>query len=138
MKQICICILVSLLSFAAIGQYRSDSVCKRQTINVNAFVKGYPYQNKIYISKDSLLNGFSLDLSDNSYKIIGFKIFYEFPGDPFGESVIIGNKITTQNLSFIPNLKELGNGYFELFCIAIEKNGKKYNARDFVIVLADK
>ncbi|MBP8114183.1 MAG: hypothetical protein KAY50_02440 [Chitinophagaceae bacterium] len=125
---------------SAVKSYRlkKDSICNRETSNINVFVKGFPYQKIIYIEKDSLIKGFNLELSDPSYKISGFSIFFEFPGDPLGEEIIFDNKVIPENLDFLPRIKGYGNGYFHFTCIAIEKNGRKYKAKEFTIILNDK
>ncbi len=113
-------------------------ICSAQQIPVQAYVKTYPNNGVIHIIMDSLLNGFKIELSDTTYKVVGFSIFYEFPGDPFGEDIIFENKVTPQNLPFLPHIKGYGEGYFAFTCIAIEKNGQKYNAKDFTIMLKER
>lgn len=98
MKRICFYLITSLFVYTASSQNQDSFNCADKKIGITGFVKGYPHLEKI--NKDSLLNGFSLALSDNSYKIIGFKILYEFPGDPFGEKIIMGDKITPKTSLF--------------------------------------
>jgi hypothetical protein len=113
-------------------------VCNLPKTNVNAYIQGFPVQQKIFVKKDSILTGFKMNLSDTSYKILGFKIFYEFPYDPFGSEVIMEDKVTPDNLKFLPHIKGYGEGYFEINCVLIEKDGKKYNANGFFMMLEDK
>ena len=113
------------------GQKKDTCVCLEQSVNVIAYIKGFPFPNKNSIQQDSLKDGFSLDLSDNSYRIVGFKFLYEFPADPFYEEVVKGNKATTRQFPFLSNMPGHGEGHFEFSCITLEKNGKLYNAKRF-------
>jgi hypothetical protein len=77
---------------------------------------------------DILKSGFIVSINDPSFKIIGFKVFY----DPIynyqtlfdlGEKDISGNKVMPTQ-SFIQGVKV--GGLLSVSCVNVEKNGKRF------------
>src|SRR5215217_5211601 len=65
-------------------------------ISNKATVKGFPYINELYVSKDSLKNGFIITLQDPTYKINFFLLGYDGEDSDVWEKTIYGNTVTVK------------------------------------------
>jgi len=105
------------------------------TINNKATVKGFPFEKAIYTSKDSLNNGFRVELQDPSYKIISFLLSYYCEHCDIWEKVIYGKVVSTENAPILKKIKKgesLSLGFFK-----VEKGGKFYTLPETVIIVTD-
>ncbi len=124
-------------TFSSNGQTVNTPVCSGQPSNATVYLKGYFPAQEISIKKDSLLNGFSLVITDSSYKIVGFRLLYEFEADPFAERDVYGSTVSRELLPWLPKMKGFSQGYFQVVCVAVEKNKIRYTASGFTILLVD-
>lgn len=109
---------------------------KKPTIQVHATVSNFDFKRKIYIHKDSLRNGFTLELSDDSFTIEGFRVyFYGKDADLYWRDI----PGASANLSNLPILNKLhGDEWMEIDCISVQKNKKQFKGIPFTIWINSK
>ena len=131
--------ILLVLSFTfACGQTKKDTLfCNLENAPLRASINnfGFAYGKMLYISKDSLRNGFTVVLSNPNYKIVGFTLFYDCEGCDIWVKTIYGNKVSQQNVSILRKLKN--NEVLEFGCLNIEIKGKRYLVSGFAVQITD-
>lgn len=105
------------------------------SINNRATVKGFAFDTPLYISKDSLNNGFTVALEDASFKIVVFLLTYDCEDCDIWEKTIYGNIVTMKDAPILKSLKRGDILSFGLF--KVEKGGKHYTIPETNIIVAD-
>jgi hypothetical protein len=106
---------------------------------VGIHIKGYKVldtQGISYseISADSLKNGFSLALTDSSYKLKWFRIYYS-QGEKVSEYPITGFSVNLKNANFLKKIK--AGDLISLDCINIKKEGIFSLSTGFYIIVTE-
>ncbi|RYE51014.1 MAG: hypothetical protein EOP48_18850 [Sphingobacteriales bacterium] len=92
--------------------------------NIKATVKGFAFDKTVYISKDTLNKGFTIELQDPSFKIVFFRLYYLCEDCDIWVKTIYDNKVTVKDAPILKGLKKgeiLGCTLFK-----VEKAGKFY------------
>lgn len=103
--------------------------------NNKVTVKGFAYDKTLYVSKDTLKNGFTIELQDSSYKVVFFRLYYECENCDIWVKTIYGNKVTVDDAPILKRLKKneiLGCTLFKL-----EKTGKFYTLPEFAFIVTE-
>jgi hypothetical protein len=121
------------------AQRKDSLVCPAMSVNVWACLEGYSPLPRVYLKKEDIQKGFMLTLTDKSYKIIGFKIFFDFYSCPLGDRWIKGNTVTSENFPELAHYKN-NIGVLNFPCIIIEKDGVRYKVQNdfFILPLEEK
>ena len=104
---------------------------KKPVVKIAATISGLGYEEMVYISKDSLRRGFGIVLSDPSYQIVGFRVYF------FGKYMdlywkdISGSNANETNLPILKNLN--GDEWMEIECLTVTKKKQYYTALPFKI-----
>ena len=94
-------------------------------VNTKATVNGFPFEPTLYISKDSLNQGFTIILQDPSYKVLFFCLTYDCEDCDIWSKIIYGNRVTEKNAPVLKWLKKKDILSFGLF--KVEKGGKYFS-----------
>ena len=131
-------LLTTSVSSQSFCQSDWDIVKEAKTLpaaNNMATVKGFAFDKTIYISKDTLNNGFTIELQDPSYKIVFFRLYYECEDCDIWVKTIYGNKVTLKDAPILKGLKKgeiLGCTLFK-----VEKAGKFYTLAEVTFIIAE-
>lgn len=104
---------------------------KKPAIKLTATIDGLGYAEMHLLSKDSLRRGFRIVLSDPSYQIAGFRVYF------FGKYMdlywkdIKGCNANETNLPILKNLH--GDEWMEIECLTVTKKKEYYIALPFKI-----
>ena len=123
-------LLMSFQSNAQIGD--SCFVSNLKIIEIFVHLKGYPYNDSIYVKSDSFEKGLEL-VSPNSVKILGFRVLFECPGCDIVEFDACGNAIPTKYLKMLNTLFKTKEGWLGIHNINIEISGRRYLAPQFTV-----
>ena len=127
-------VLLILLAFSisTFAQFPDTGMCtKRPIVAISATIKGFGYSKIVYTGKDSIRNGFNLVLSDPSYQIVGFRVYFFGKGMDLYWKDISGSIATEVNLPVLNNL--YGDEWMEIECITVMNNKKLFTALPFKI-----
>ena len=105
------------------------------SVNNKVTVKGFPFDKTLYISKDSLNQGFSITLQDPSYKVIFFRLVYDCEDCDIWETIIYGNRVTVNDAPILKRLKK--NELLSFVLFKVEKNGKYFTVPEQNIIVTD-
>jgi hypothetical protein len=129
-----ISLLISSVAFTQIG--KDTLVCKGlESANARASINsfGFSYGKALYISKDSLKKGFTITISDPSYKVIGFTLLYDCEGCDIWDKDVYGAHVTPENVSILRGLKK--GETLDVECINLGREGKRYTVPGFVVMI---
>ena len=91
------------------------------------------FAKPINISVDSIRSGFQLNLSDNSFEIIGFRAYYETDDSDIYYKDIFGNSANQTNFHILKNAKK--GALVTIECINLKKEKARYTSKPIVIFL---
>jgi hypothetical protein len=104
-------------------------------VNNKATVKGFAFEKTVYISKDTLNNGFTIELQDPSYKIVFFRLYYECEDCDIWVKTIYGSKVTVKDAPILKGLKK--NEILGCTLFKVEKAGKFYTLPEVAFVITE-
>jgi hypothetical protein len=124
--------VVLIISSVAAAQRLDTGMCiTRPAVRVAATINNIGFIPMVHITRDSLQKGFTVTLSDLSYKVFGFRVyFYGKYADIYWKD-IEGNRANEANLPVLKSL--IGDEWMEIECISITKNKKTFTAIPFKI-----
>ena len=119
--------LLGLLMAVQSDAQSSDScfVFNLKTIGVFVCLKGYTYNDTIYLKSNSFQNGLEL-VSPNSSKILSFKVLLNRAGADLIEINTCGNAIPVKYLTILNTFFNSKTGWLVINNINIEINGRRY------------
>ncbi len=130
-------ILCLTLSINLSAQFQDTGYCsKKPPIDISVTVNGFEFADKVYISKDTLKNGFSLKTAQADYNIMGFRVYFYGKYMDLYWKDITGNRATQENLPILRSLH--GDELMEIECINLRKDKNLYIARHFIIIIPEK
>lgn len=95
-------------------------VCEgKDILDVGASIEGFNNCSPCDLSLSSLREGFTISLTNNDYKIIGFRLVYTNNNKHVFVTDIVGNKIDALNFKQLKDF-EVGN-FISIECINIKK-----------------
>jgi hypothetical protein len=103
--------------------------------NNKATVKGFAFDKIVYVSKDTLSKGFTIELQDPSYKIVFFRLYYECEDCDIWVKTIYSSNVTVKDAPILKRLKKgeiLGCTLFK-----VEKGGKHYTLPEVTVVITE-
>jgi len=103
------------------------------TSEVQPIIKGYGPCGQCVVNLATLKKGFTIVLSDSSYKIIGFQIGYEDNNGKISIKDIFDNKVTSKNVDFLDKL-EKGN-FISIGCINIQKGDRLFGTSGMLMAV---
>ena len=126
-----------LLFFATISFAQKSKSCNVDlrsypSIEMKVAINGYPFNNVLYISKDSLKSDFRIVIADPSIKIESFCLFYNTEYGDVWSQLIEGDTIK-QNETALKVLKK-GEG-FELSLFKLSNRNKFYTGPKLTVIL---
>lgn len=100
---------------------------------VQPIIKGYGPCGQCVVNLATLKKGFTIILSDPSYKIIGFQIGYEDNNGKISIKDIFDNKVTSKNVDFLDKL-EKGN-FISIGCLNISKEDRLFSTTGMLMAV---
>lgn len=102
---------------------------------VQPIIKGYGPFSQCVVNLATLKKGFTIVLSDSSYKIVGFQIGYEDNNGKISIKDIFDNKVTSRNVNFLDKL-EKGN-FISIGCINIRKGDRLFETAGMLVAVGE-
>lgn len=109
--------------------------CRGDILDVGVAIKGFPSCSHCEIKKDALRDGFSIVLSDSTYKIVAFRIGYYNANRLLFEKDIFGNKVDKEKADFLSKLK--AGDLISVECINIEKDKRRCLSTSILIAVGE-
>jgi len=137
MKSSCLFIIALLFFHSAHAQAKKDTVrCTgMQVVTTRSTIEGYLFNKTLSISKEELKKGFTLVSSDGNWKVDGFVYFYDFADGDIYMKQVLGNTVNPDEHDIFKKLKK--GEVLDFTCINIERNGKRYLAQGFSVIIID-
>ncbi len=112
----------------SLSQVKDTVICKGlNQVNILTTLSNYEFSSKLLnASKESIVNGFEITLSDNTYKILGFRAYYLGDDCDIYYKDILGKIVTKNNF---PILNRVKDGLIEIECVTISKGKELYLAK---------
>jgi hypothetical protein len=98
---------------------------------VSATINRLGYTEIVYTKKDSISGGFKLSISEPSYKIVGFRVYFYGKYMDLYWKDISGDVANQINLPVLKNLH--GDEWMEIDCITIEKSKNRFRVQPFKV-----
>lgn len=125
--------IISFFSKCTSQIHASTLNCRGDRLEVGVAIKGFPPCSHCEIKRDSLKNGFSIVLSDSTYKVASFRIGYYSANHLLYENDVLGSRIGKGSADFLSKLK-LGD-FVSIECINLEKDKKVYLSTSMLILV---
>jgi hypothetical protein len=103
-------------------------------VSISMSIQNLPFtSDSISISADSIRKGFKLSLLDKTFKIIGYRAYYETDDSDVYYRDIYGDTADQNNFPILKNAKKGALIFIE--CINLTKDKKRYGAKHLIIYL---
>lgn len=129
-------IINCFLLFGFFGNAQKDTLaCKGlPTESISFSIQNFSFvSDSVSISVDSIRKGFKLSLLDKTFKVIGYRAYYETDDSDVYYRDIYGDSVDQNNFPILKNVKKGALIFLE--CINLSKDKRRYRTKPLIIYI---